>query len=61
MILLPLPLPPFLLLQLVAWGTRETLHFTSVFKLRQSVGLLGREISPSQGRNLTQTQNNHRP
>jgi hypothetical protein len=28
--------------------------------LRQSVGLLGREISPSQDRYLTQTQNKHR-
>jgi hypothetical protein len=28
--------------------------------LRHSVGLLGRVISPSQGRYLTQTQNNHR-
>jgi hypothetical protein len=29
-------------------------------KLRQSVGLLGRAISPSQGRYLTQTQNKHK-
>jgi hypothetical protein len=28
--------------------------------LRQSVGLLGRGISPSQGRCLTQTQNKHK-
>jgi FAD synthase len=38
-------------------GIRETLCFTSVFNLRQSVGLLGRDISPSQGLYLTHIQN----
>jgi hypothetical protein len=36
-----------------------SLHF-SFFNLRHSAGLLGRVISPSQGRYLTQTQNKHR-
>jgi hypothetical protein len=41
-------------------GISETLHFTSISYLRQSVGLLGWAVNPSQGRYLhrtTQTQN----
>jgi hypothetical protein len=36
-------------------GIRETLRFTTVSYLRQSVGFLGRGISPSQGRYLYRT------
>jgi hypothetical protein len=50
----------FLLLPLGAEGIRETLVSLQFLDLRQSVGLLGREISPSQGRYLTQTQNKRR-
>jgi hypothetical protein len=42
---------------------RESLkRFVSLqfLNLRQPVGLLGQAISPSQGRYLTQSQNNHR-
>jgi hypothetical protein len=51
----------FLLLPLGAQGTRETLFYISLqfLNLRHSVGFLGRVISPSQGRYLTQTQNKH--
>jgi hypothetical protein len=39
----------FLLLPLWAQSIRETLRFTQFLNLRQSVGILGRGISPSQG------------
>jgi hypothetical protein len=41
-----------LLLSLGAWGIRETLVSLQFLNLRQSVGLLGLGISPSQGRYL---------
>jgi hypothetical protein len=46
----------FLLLPLGAEGIRETLVSLQFLTFRQSVGLLKRGISPSQGRYLTQTQ-----
>jgi hypothetical protein len=47
----------FLLLPLGAQGIRETLVSVHFLNLRQAVGLLGRGISPPQGRYLTQRQN----
>jgi hypothetical protein len=47
----------FLLLPLGAYGIRETLRFASVSKSKTFGRTLGRVISPSQGRYLTQTQN----
>jgi hypothetical protein len=43
-----------------AWGICETLRYTSVSQsYRQSVGLLGRGISPSKGRYLHTEQHKH--
>jgi hypothetical protein len=56
-VLLPFLLLLFLLLPLGDYGIRETLVSLLFRNVRQSVGLLGLGISPSQGRYLTQTQN----
>jgi hypothetical protein len=50
----------FLFLPLGAQGIRETLISLQFLNLRQSVGLLGRGISPSQGRYLHTGQHKHR-
>jgi hypothetical protein len=50
----------FVLLPLGAQGTRELFVSLQFLNLRHSVGLLGRVISTSQGRYLSQTQNKHK-
>jgi hypothetical protein len=50
----------FLLLHLEHRASVKRFTLLQFLNLRQSVGLLGREISTSQGRYLTQTQNKHR-